>query len=448
MGSDEEDGLDLEGVSLNYYSHHEKDGPTTFELFGDRLTIEPGQIKSLVFDDAGASGKYDIDEETIVFTFDLDDFKRLTLSDDAEFYNYIVVRLENAQAAEEGVRLGLWVDDTEKASAVIPNGGNYTELAFPGLVLEPDDDLEIKVSGSILVHASSPSLIFTPVDLELVSVTFDATGLDRILEDFDSEIFNISLDFPPDADIFELQLKEAKIAFTPLDIPEGFQIDVVLKIEALDQTGALLEDRTMSFSLINDTFVEFENLKDNLNQILLNEEIRTAKILLKVDPTVAAGQDVTLTYPGEITLEQDFAIVLDYITYASSVDGPEGSVEVPEELPLEIKASDIFFKLENNSPVALTVEVWLSPNPINREQPDADPEAVKNLLHIAANKEETSVLKLDPDEFTRLVESKTIYHLITFVNDSEGQGQIEKDDYLKITSWAKVTCTVNKREGR
>ncbi|MBA2132371.1 hypothetical protein [Capillibacterium thermochitinicola] len=123
-------------------------------------------------------------------------------------------------------------------------------------------------------------------------------------------------------------------------------------------------------------------------------------------------------------------------------------MEVPEELPLEIKASDIFFKLENNSPVALTVEVWLSPNPINREQPDADPEAVKNLLHIAANKEETSVLKLDPDEFTRLVESKTIYHLITFVNDSEGQGQIEKDDYLKITSWAKVTCTVNKREGR
>ncbi|HHW11412.1 MAG TPA: hypothetical protein GXX33_00205, partial [Firmicutes bacterium] len=52
---------------MNYYSHHEKDGPTTFELFGDRLTIEPGQIKSLVFDDAGASGKYDIDEETIVF---------------------------------------------------------------------------------------------------------------------------------------------------------------------------------------------------------------------------------------------------------------------------------------------------------------------------------------------------------------------------------------------
>lgn len=266
MGSDEEDGLDLEGVSLNYYSHHEKDGPTTLELFGDRLTIEPGQIKSLVFDDAGASGKYDIDEETIVFTFDLDDFKRLTLSDDAEFYNYIVVRLENAQAAEEGVRLGLWVDDTEKASAVIPNGGNYTELAFPGLTLKTGNDIKIAVSGSILVHASSPSLIFTPVDLELVSVTFDATGLVRILEDFDSEIFNISLDFPPDADIFELQLKEAKIAFTPLDIPEGFQINGVLKIEALDQTGALLEDctTTIPFSMINDTYEEFENLKDTL----------------------------------------------------------------------------------------------------------------------------------------------------------------------------------------
>ncbi|MBA2132370.1 hypothetical protein [Capillibacterium thermochitinicola] len=252
---------------MNYYSHHEKDGPTTLELFGDRLTIEPDPIDPLEVSGADVPEVvYDITGLEQTFSFDWSGYKQITLSDDATTYNYIVVRLENAQAAGEGVRLGLLVNGEEKASAVIPNGGDYTELAFPGLVLEPDDDLEIKVSGSILVHASSPSLIFTPVDLELVSVTFDATGLVRILEDFDSEIFNISLDFPPDADIFELQLKEAKIAFTPLDIPEGFQINGVLKIEALDQTGALLEDctTTIPFSMINDTYEEFENLKDTL----------------------------------------------------------------------------------------------------------------------------------------------------------------------------------------
>lgn len=452
LASDDEDGLDLEGVSLNYYSNHKTDKPATFELFQNRVTIEPGTIAAIEFPEYPFPTKtIDLDGYKTEFHIDLDGYKRVTLSNDAEFYNYTNVFLENAQAASEGVTLSLLVGDTEKATTTIPPGNDHAKLAFSGLTLEPDK-LEIKVSGSMgVVPGLAPRITFEPVAMEITSITLDTTDLDRIKEQVHTEPFDLSLEFPSDAEIFELQLKEARIAFTPENIPDGLSFEGSLLIEALDQAGNVVSKKTWyeneDVFLENGKEVEFDGFKETLNEIFTFKEAHTVNILLKITPKVE-GREVTLTYPGEITLNQNIAIALDYLTYASSIEGPDGSMEVPEELPLEVKSADVFFEIQNTSPVALTLEVWLSPNPINLEKPATDPNAFKNVLTIAGNKTESSVLRLNSDEFSRLAESKTIYHLIKFNNDSGVEDPIEEGHYLKITSWAQVTCTVNKRGDR
>ena len=450
LGSEDEEGLGLENVSINYESTAEKDGPTTLNLFEERMTIDPGSIPALGFSagDLPINGEYEIlDAEAIAFSFaGLDDYLTVTLSDETTSYNYIEVYLENATAGNLDLCLQLTVDGAEEKTVTIPTGENYGQLKIPGLLLSPSSQIKIEATGSINISGSNPTINFNPAELEIEAITFDTiSDIEEYLTNTDpQELF--SFDFPTDADVFELQLKTAEVKFTEAVVPDNLEINVGITIKGLDENGNNKIWKTWPFPLQNGGAYTFDDLQTVLNDILKTKPQRVEIWLDGISVEFINPEDqVTIRYPGEISLYHNVAFALDYLTSASSSEGPEGSMEIPEDLPLEFEKVNLFVEIENTSPAGLALEVWLAPSPINKDNPASDLEAVKKDLAIAAEAKETSVLTFDPDEFRRLIEAETIHHLIKFINQTETADPIEAEDYLKVAAWAEAVCTINKR---
>ena len=234
-------------------------------------------------------------------------------------------------------------------------------------------------------------------------------------------------------------------------------------MKAFDQMDNELTGETWPFTMTNGQPKAFDGLKDTLNTILKNKDqkvnlvsicIDGIEIIKSAETDISSAESVTITYPGEIELDHEVAIALDYLTHASSNEGEGGSVDLPEDLPLEYKEVNLFCEVANTSPASLTVEVWLSSTPINLADLDHiqenNPKAVKNKITIGPGTKVnpatvTSVLTFDADEFTRLIEAETIHHLVTYINTTESADPIAADDYLTITAWADASCTINKR---
>lgn len=456
LGSEGEDGLGLEKVSLNYRSSYEEgDEPLTFNLFEERVTVDPGTIDNLCFSGPiPKEGEYTLPEkETLAFSFEgLRDYAEVKLSSEDTWYNHIGVSLNNAVAGAQGLDIVLYANGAEVNKVSIPTGGSYGQLKIPGLTISSESKFTIEAIGSIFIEqgASSPCLKFDPGKMEIEEFTvkdFDLIKDDLNLGSLEIEALKLRED---DTDFFELQLKEAKFSFTPV-LPEGLTIKAVLTVEALNRWEQPIKDQSwkINIELKKGKRNEFPDFKTVLNTILKDD---THSINIRLDEiqfSKAEDADaVTITYPGEIGLNHELTLALDYLTYGSSFDGPDGSTEL-EDVPLEIDEVNLFFDVENSSPVGLALEIWLSPDPIDHENPASNPKAVKNTLAIAAGTEkapakERFVLTFDPDKFTNLIEAKTVYHLIKFTNQTETYDPIAADDYLAITAWADITCTINK----
>ncbi|NLY91669.1 MAG: hypothetical protein GX081_08725 [Firmicutes bacterium] len=460
LGSEGEDGLGLEKVSLNYRSSYEEgDEPLTLEIFEERVTVDPGNIPVLSFSgELPSEGEYELpkDDQTkkIDFSFEgLGEYAEIKLSSEETFHNYIGVSLTGAVAGAQGLDIVLYANGAEVNKVSIPTGGSYGQLKIPGLTISSESKFTIEATGSIFIEqgASSPCLKFDPGEMEIEEFTVEDFGPikdDLNLGSLEIEALKLRED---DTDFFELQLKEAVFSFTPV-LPEGLTIKADLTVEALDRWEQPIEDQSWKINNIElkkGKRNEFPDFKTVLNTILKDD---THSINIRLDNikfSKAEDADaVTITYPGEIGLNHELTLALDYLTYGSSFDGPDGSTEL-EDVPLEIDEVNLFFDVENSSPVGLALEIWLSPDPIDHENPASNPKAVKNTLAIAAGTEkapakERFVLTFDPDKFTNLIEAKTVYHLIKFTNQTETYDPIAADDYLAITAWADITCTINK----
>lgn len=451
LGSEDGDGLGLEGVSINYHSSvHEGDEPLTFNLFEERVTVDPGTIDNLYFSGPiPPEGEYTLPEkETLAFPFEgLGDYAEVKLSSEDTWYNHIGVSLVNAVAGEKGLDIVLSAGGKKVDQVTIPPGASYEQLKISGLTITPTTDFKIEVTGSIYIdEGGTPAIEFHPGEMEIEE--FTVTEIDAITGDLDlgSVEFEALKLREDDADLFEIQLKEAALSFTPV-LPTGLKMETNLTVEALDQSEQVIETTNWTITLENGKRNDFPDFKKAVNKILKDGthfiNIRLDEIQFSNDGTV------TITYPGEIGLEHDLTLALDYLAYGSSFEGSDGSIDM-EDIPFAIEEVNLFFDVENSSPVGLALEVWFSPNPIDPDDPDSDPKAIKNKVSIAAGTEnaaakERIVLSFDPDKFTDLVEAETVYHLIKFTNQTETYDPIAADDYLKITAWADATCTINKR---
>ena len=175
--TEEEDGLDLEDVRINYESSSDVDGPATFNLLDERVTVDPGVVIPDI-ELAGSPGVCPIDAETGTFYFaGVGNYVRVKLSDEEINFNYIAVCLVDAAAAgDSGLTLELMVKEGEvsQTKEVHLTSGNGADLKIPGLILTPESAISIKASGSINITGSNPQISFTtPVPLEIEEITFD-----------------------------------------------------------------------------------------------------------------------------------------------------------------------------------------------------------------------------------------------------------------------------------
>lgn len=459
LGSEGEDGLGLEKVSLNYRSSYEEgDEPLTLEIFEERVTVDPGTIipdLSLL----PIEGESPADSVSTSFSFGgLENYAEVTLSSEATRYNYIELTLKEAQASPlgQGLMIHFYSGKPEEGDpesrtiqkVTIPPGEYSARLDLSGLTISPDNNkFTITVAGSYGKEGANPAIEFDLGELEIEKFTVKEFN-EAILEDLNLEALEIeSVQLrEDDADLFEIKLKTADFSFTPV-LPEGLILNTAFVIEALDHAGNKIEGTSWPITLKNGESNDFPGFKEALNGILKDGSHSLNIRLEEITPSTAKDA-VTITYPGEIGLNHELTLALDYLTYGSSFDGPDGSTEL-EDVPLEIDEVNLFFDVENSSPVGLALEIWLSPDPIDHENPASNPKAVKNTLAIAAGTEkapakERFVVTFDPDKFTNLIEAKTVYHLIKFTNQTETYDPIAADDYLAITAWADITCTINK----
>ena len=341
--TEEEDGLGLEEVKINYESSSKVDGPATFNLLDERVTIEDVAIASTIEFTPITSGEYLIEDDPnkkvdVSFT-GLDDYTSVTLSENGTTYNKIDIRIEGATAGAETLILTLKDQENTLINQVtIPAGGEQGQLSIDGLILSPNSTLSFEADGSLFVADGFPpvKIIFTPTDLEIESFTIKAGQLgaiDRFLSNEPVEI--IDLDFPTDADLFNLHLKTAELNFTPIAIPEHLLITANLIVELSGENGT--ESATWEIEFNEDQDYSFADLKETLNSILENKN-NGQTLSIRIDNIdVSSAGDVTIAYPGEIRLNHNTAFALDYLTHASSAEGESGSVDLPEDLPLEYK---------------------------------------------------------------------------------------------------------------
>lgn len=460
LGAEDGGGLDSEKVSIKYRSSSkERAEPLTFDLFEERVTVDPGTIipdLSLL----PIEGESPADSVSTSFSFGgLENYAEVTLSSEATRYNYIELTLKEAQASPlgQGLMIHFYSGKPEEGDpesrtiqkVTIPPGEYSARLDLSGLTISPDNNkFTITVAGSYGKEGANPAIEFDLGELEIEKFTVKEFN-EAILEDLNLEALEIeSVQLrEDDADLFEIKLKTADFSFTPV-LPEGLILNTAFVIEALDHAGNKIEGTSWPITLKNGESNDFPGFKEALNGILKDGSHSLNIRLEEITPSTAKDA-VTITYPGEIRLEHDLTLELESLTYGASFEGPDGSIDL-EDVPLEINEVNLNFDVENNSPFGLDVEFWLSPNPIKDQPKETDPKVIKIALTIKPWDEEMKgkdrfVISFDPDKFTDLIEAQTIYHRITIINKTETDEAIEADDYLAITAWADATCIINKR---
>ncbi len=428
--------------------------PIEVDLLTERITVELGTIGSIQVEGVppellSSGGEYLVDPpKTIDFSMSgLGEYLNFTLSNDTTNYNYIDINMNGAMASGEGFSIILKAGETVKDTALIPPGENSGRLYINGLNLTPSTSLSVEASGTLSVEpgATEVSLSFTPTLVEIESFTVSAESLSNTVKDsFNTEPVESSFKLPAEFDDLDITLKTAKIIFTPTLIP-NLQLSADLIIEGLDDSGTKVypidQIAPKTLNLISNKESELD-LTEILNDLL---KTKPHSINLRIENyQIEATGDLEVSYPSTVTLDYSLEIGLEKLTYSPSEGIEIGEVKLPKDVPVDFKSGYLYLDITNNSPVELTIDIWLSPN---FDDLGNQPSVYNTLIIPPQNESKRTVIGLDEKEYYYLTDTETgmIYYQISITNNSVSKETITDQHFLEIKAWIEAQCLINKQ---
>ncbi len=462
----EQEGLGLEDVDTDLGFSHQGDEPLQVDLLTERITITlediGGEVEIIDLPGGFPGGSYPLPEpQTIKISIpELNGYSNVTLSDNSVDYNHIKITL-NAPAGDDGFTLELKEGSNSLDTAIFAVGESEGTLSVAGLIIASNADLSIVADGSLSIASGTDRVGFTldPAPFEVESFTITAETFNTIQDNFGGETVKIveTFDLPENADEFALQLRTAGLTFIPQSLPANLNLSGQLTIEGLNELGLPIEGLYFTRPISLPSIPELqligvaEGEEHDLNSIL-NSEPRPHSLRMTVgsfSANVTPEEELTITYPATISLNYEAKMGLKSLVHTPAKGGEDsGEAKIPDDTPVDFKNAKIFFEINNTSPAGLSLEIWLSPNPINAENPSSDPSAFKNELTISPSSRKTSIISLSEKQFTDLTDPGMVYHQIIITNTSDATpapGPFTEDHYLEVTVWAQVECLVNKR---